>query len=100
VSEAEQRLQTAYAMIERHMADRKWAAGDAFSLADCAAAPALFFAGIIVPFGADQVALNGYFERLLERPSFARVLSEARPFFDYFPFRDRMPKRFLDIIPA
>jgi glutathione S-transferase len=100
VAEAEQRLASAYDMIESRMAGREWAAGDTFSLADCAAAPALFFAGIIVPFGSGHVALGAYFERLLERPSFRRVLVEAQPYFEHFPFRDRMPDRFLAMADA
>lgn len=100
VAEAEQRLFAAYAMVEKQVAVRKWIVGDSFGMADCAAAPALFFAGIIVPFGSDQTALRAYFERLLDRPSFRRVLTEARPYFDLFPLRDRMPDRFLTLSDA
>jgi glutathione S-transferase len=95
VSEAESTLRTAYDMIETHVARRTWAAGEAFSIADCAAAPALFYASILVPFAASQVHLVKYFERLLERPSIARTIEEARPYFQYFPFKDAMPARFL-----
>jgi glutathione S-transferase len=95
VAAAEQRLELAYSMIEQHMQGRTWVAGDAFSIADCAAAPALFYAGIIVPFGFNQTALRAYFERLLARPSFRRVIVEAQPYFDNFPFRARMPEHFL-----
>ena len=85
-----------YDLTEAHMAGRTWAAGDSFSIADCAAAPALFYAGIVVPFG-DRPALTAYFERLLDRPSYRRALVEAQPWFDYYPFRDRMPERFLTL---
>ncbi|MGE0716279.1 MAG: glutathione S-transferase family protein [Alphaproteobacteria bacterium] len=95
VAEARATLETAYAMIEAQMQDRDWAAGDAFTMADCAAAPALFFAAIVQPFAADQRRLADYLERLLRRPSFARVIDEARPFFAMFPYRDAMPARFL-----
>ncbi len=95
VAEAEQRLVTAWNMVETRMTGRTWAAGADFSIADCAAAPALFFAGLLVPFG-DRPALQGYFDRLTGRPSCRRVLAEARPWFDHFPFRDRIPQRFLD----
>ena len=71
-------------------------AGEAFSLADCAATPALFYAGIVAPWGEEQGALGAYFERLVARPSVARTLAEARPFFDYFPYRELMPARFLE----
>ena len=92
---AREMLAMAYDLIDGHMAGRTWAAGEAFSLADCAAAPALFYAGIVEPWGEDQGGLDGYFERLLARPSVARTLKEAQPFFDYFPYRERMPARFL-----
>jgi len=95
VADASAGLTTAYDMIERRMADRTWAAGEAFSLADCAAAPALFYAGIVAPFPDNHAHLAAYFERLVARPSFKRVIAEARPYFQYFPLRDRMPARFL-----
>lgn len=97
VDAAEQRLMQAYEMVENHMKDRTWAVGDDFSIAECSAAPALFFAGIVVPFKFDQAALRGYFERLVERPSFRRVLVEAQPYFENFPFHDRIPEHFLTI---
>jgi glutathione S-transferase len=100
VAEAEQRLLAAYAMIETRMKTRTWIAGETFSMADCAAAPALFFAGIILPFGFNQPALRGYFERLIARPSFHRVLVEAQPWFQFFPFHDRMPEHFLNMSHA
>ena len=68
----------------------------AAALADCAASPALFYAGIIEPWGEERGELGAYFERLLARPSVARTLAEARPFFDYFPYRELMPARFLE----
>ena len=95
VLEARQRLQTAYRVVDRRMADRTWAIGGQFTLADCAAAPALFYASIVAPFPADHHHLGAYFERLLARPSFRRTLNEARPYFGLFPFKDQMPARFL-----
>jgi glutathione S-transferase len=94
-AEAESTLTLAYDMIERHMAERPWAAGAAFSIADCAAAPALFYATIIVPLPQSHVHLAAYFERLMRRPSVARTIAEARPYFHFFPFKDSMPARFL-----
>jgi glutathione S-transferase len=94
VPQAKEVLATAYGMIERQMAGRTWAAGGDFSIADCAAAPALFYAGIVAPFPAEHPHLAAYFERLVARPSVARAIAEARPFFQYFPFKDDMPKRF------
>jgi glutathione S-transferase len=62
-------------------------------MADCAAAPALFYAETLVPF-AGQPSLRAYYDRLLARPSFARVLEEARPYFRFYPYRERLPARF------
>jgi glutathione S-transferase len=90
VAEAEALLRTAYGVIEQSMADRIWAAGDGFSIADCAAAPSLFFAVTLVPFAASHPNLAAYFERLVSRPSIARVLAEAKPFLQYYPFQDRV----------
>lgn len=59
--------------------------GDAFSLADCAAAPALFFANEVSPFGEDHANVKDYFDRLKTRPSYARALDEAKPYFAVFP---------------
>lgn len=88
-------LRIAYDMIERQVAERTWAIGETFSLADCAAAPALFYAGIVAPFSETHPHVAAYFERLLERPSFQRVITEARPYFPLFPFKDSIPARFL-----
>lgn len=94
-AEAASTLTMAYDMIERQMAERPWAAGAAFSIADCAAAPALFYAAIVVPFPQSHVHLAAYFERLMQRPSVTRTIDEARPYFQFFPFKDSMPARFL-----
>lgn len=85
VEHARGRLETAYGMIEREMATRNWAMGDSFSLADCAAAPALFYANMVAPFGANHRHVADYLERLKARPSYARVLREAEPYFAMFP---------------
>ena len=93
-AEARAALATAYGLIERRMAGREWAAGDAFSIADCAAAPALFYAGIIEPFPPGHPHLAAYFERLVARRSVRRVLAEAEPYFHMFPFQEAIPERF------
>jgi glutathione S-transferase len=85
VEEARARLLTSYGMIDREMATRTWAMGDAFSLADCAAAPALFYANEVCSIGEGQENLKAYFDRLKARPSYARVLKEAEPYFAMFP---------------
>jgi glutathione S-transferase len=95
VAKAGETLAMAYGLLERRLEDRRWMAGDQFSLADCAAAPALFYAVIVVPLPATHHRLGEYLERALQRPSVARVLEEARPYFQFYPFRDRLPARFL-----
>jgi glutathione S-transferase len=85
VAEAKARITSCYGMIDKEVASRSWAMGEAFSLADCAAAPALFYAGMVVPFGDGHKNLGAYFERLKARPSFARVLKEAGPYFNMVP---------------
>ncbi|WP_274630332.1 glutathione S-transferase family protein [Arvimicrobium flavum] len=97
VAEAHAALDTAYAMIDGQLSGRRWATGDDFTLADCAAASALFFASIVHPFASDQAHLQAYLDRLLERPSVKRAIGEARPFFGMFPYRDAMPERYLSI---
>jgi glutathione S-transferase len=72
-------------MIEQQMANRAWAMGQDFGLADCAAAPPLFYSSMVVPFEETQKNLAAYFERLKARPSFARVLKEAEPYFQMVP---------------
>ncbi|HYJ10665.1 MAG TPA: glutathione S-transferase family protein [Polyangiaceae bacterium] len=96
VDEARLNLRKAYALAERQLEGRTWAASDAFSLADCAAAPALFYANIVEPFSASHPNLALYFERLLARPSVARTLREARPYFSMFPLQGAIPARFLE----
>ena len=78
-------LETAYRWLETHLAGRTWAAGNAFSMADCAAAPALFYADWVHAIGPAFPALRAYRPRLLARPSNARALEEARPYRHYFP---------------
>jgi glutathione S-transferase len=95
VADARAMLQTAYGMIETRMKDRTWVLGEAFSIADCAAAPAIFYAGIVEPFAQTHPHVSAYFERLLQRPSFKRVLAAARPYFQFFPYQEAMPARFL-----
>jgi glutathione S-transferase len=87
-------LKTAYTMIDQHMASRIWVSGQDFTMADCAAAPALFYANTLQPFPDEFQHLSAYFERLMKRPSFARVLEEAKPYFSMYPFADAIPQRF------
>lgn len=87
-------LETAYGLIERHMSSRTWIAGQRFSMADCAAAPALFYASTVKPFPLEFRHLGAYLERLLDRPSFGRVIEEAKPYFSLYPFAEAIPERF------
>lgn len=98
--EAVAALDKAYQQIELRMAGRIWAAGEGFSLADCAAAPALFYANCVSPIAPRFPAVAAYFERLVARPSVARVLVEARPYLRFFPLKDRLEPRFLGEGPA
>ncbi|RFP08111.1 MULTISPECIES: glutathione S-transferase family protein [unclassified Duganella] len=79
------KLDAAYAWLEGHLADRTWAAGADFTMADCAAAPALFYADWTVQIAERFPLLRAYRARLLARPSFARAVEEARWFRPYFP---------------
>jgi glutathione S-transferase len=79
-----QAITNAYGVADASLAGRTWAAGEDFSMADCAAAPALFYANTIVPFGAHQ-NVAAYFERLQQRPSYVRVLKEAEPYLKLVP---------------
>ncbi len=85
VEEAHAALRKAYGWLDGWMNGREWAAGGGFSLADCAAAPALFYADWVLPIADDLASLKSYRARLLARPSFARAVDEARPYRQYFP---------------
>ena len=82
---ARERLERAYAWLEGRLAGRIWAVGADFTLADCAAAPSLFYADWTHQISEAFPALRAYRARLLARPSFARAVEEARPFRSYFP---------------
>ena len=85
VSEARALLATAYHWLDTRMATRRWACGDAFTLADCAAAPSLFYADWVYPIASECSHLVAYRARLLARPSFKRAVDEARPYRNLFP---------------
>ncbi|MFS2016018.1 glutathione S-transferase family protein [Massilia sp. CT11-108] len=85
VATAAEKLELAYEWLEGYLAGRTWAAGDTFSLADCAAAPALFYADWTHPIGPQYPTLRAYRARLLARPSFARAVDEARQYRPLFP---------------
>jgi glutathione S-transferase len=87
VADAHAELERAYAMLDTHLAEtRAWLAGDAFTLADCAAAPALHYAYVVHRWDEEGLAnLTRYFEALMKRPSVARVVDEAREYRHVFP---------------
>jgi glutathione S-transferase len=85
VEEARVQLRTSYRMIEQQMEGSRWAIGEAFSIADCAALPPLFYGKMVEPFGDTNTSVTGYFERLKARPSIARVIKEAEPYFNMVP---------------
>lgn len=87
-------LVTAYELVERQLASSTWIAGEELGLADCAAAPALFYAATLQPFPAHCHRLMAYFERLVERPSVRRTIDEAKPYFRHYPFADAIAARF------
>ncbi len=85
VTEAQAKLETAYAWLDGVMADRTWAAGEVFTMADCGAAPGLLYAHWTHAIPKHHANLWAYRRRLLARPSYARALDEARPYRNYFP---------------
>ena len=85
MAEARTALDRAYAWLEQRLQGRTWAAGDSLSLADCAAAPSLFYADWVHAIADSYPTLRAYRSRLLAWPAFARAVNEARPFRNYFP---------------
>lgn len=85
VVDARAALEVAYAWLDKAMANRQWATGDDFTMADCAAAPFLFYADWTHRIDASFANVIAYRQRLLARPSFARAVDEARPYRSYFP---------------
>ena len=85
VDEARATLETAYGWLDTLMAHRTWAAGESFTMADCAAAPSLFYADWVLPIAERFAHVRAYRSRLLARPSVVRTVDEARPFRPFFP---------------
>ncbi|NHZ64178.1 glutathione S-transferase [Massilia genomosp. 1] len=96
VAKARDDLASAYAFIERQLAGRTWVAGDAFSMADCAAAPALFYAVAYLPLPPRHGQLAAYVERLMAHPSVALTIEQARPYFKFFPGRRGLSRSYFD----
>jgi glutathione S-transferase len=85
VQQARDQLDLTYRWLDDRLADRAWAAGEDFSMADCAAAPSLFYADWVHEIAPDFANLRRYRTQLLARPSFARAVDEARPYRELFP---------------
>jgi glutathione S-transferase len=85
VAQAKAQLETALGMVDRDMAAKTWAMGDAFGMADCAAAPALYYANLVMPFRDTHRRVAAYLNRLMKRPAIARVDKEAEPYRALFP---------------
>jgi glutathione S-transferase len=85
IARAEAALDTVYDWLEARLGADGWAAGDAFTLADCAAAPSLFYADWVREIGEGRPRLSAYRARLLARPSVSRCVEDARPYRGYFP---------------
>lgn len=86
VDEAKTQIETSLRMLEELLAKRTWIAGEAFTMADCAAAPPLFYIDMVVaPIGDRHKNVAAYLRRLKERPSYARVLEEAEPYLHMVP---------------
>lgn len=85
VEDAKTRMRTSLDIVDRDMQGRTWAVGDSFTMADCAAAPALYYANLVAPFAETHRNATAYLDRLLQRPSFARTVKEAEPYRHMFP---------------
>jgi len=96
VAKAKETLAKSYAIVEDKLltgSGTNWALGDDYTLADCAASPALFYASLAVPIPETAPNLKAYYERLVRRPSYLRALKEAEPFFHWVPMdvKPRLP---------
>jgi glutathione S-transferase len=85
VDHAKEQIKTAAGMLEQEMGSKTWIMGENFTMADCAAAPALFYADMVAPFMATHKNVAAYFQRLTKRPSYARVQKEAEPYLSMVP---------------
>jgi glutathione S-transferase len=85
VEQARHQLVTAYGILDADLTSRTWACGETFTMADCAAAPALYYANRVLPFEKTHRNLAAYFERLRARPSYARAFKESEPYLHFFP---------------
>ena len=85
VDHAREQIRTAVGMLDQEMGSKTWVMGESFTMADCAAAPALFYANMVAPFMDTHKNAAAYFQRLAKRPSYARVQEEAEPYLNLVP---------------
>lgn len=85
VEQARAQLRQSYGMIDVAIAGKTWIMGEQFTMADCAASPALYYANLLEPLEGQHKETANYLARLLARPSYARALKEAEPYFHMFP---------------
>jgi glutathione S-transferase len=85
VDHAREQIRTAVGMLDQEMGSKTWVMGESFTMADCAAAPALFYANMVAPFMDTHKNAAAYFQRLAKRPSYARVQKEAEPYLNLVP---------------
>jgi len=85
VEQAREQMRTALTIANTEMATKRWAVGDHFSMADCAAGPPLFFTNRMMPLAAEFPHMSAYLDRLTKRPAYARALAEAQPYLAMFP---------------
>ena len=85
VAEARKTIDTTCSLVDTYIAGKTWIMGDNFTMADCAAAPALFYTNKVMPLAENHKNAAAYLDRLMQRPSFTRVLKEAQPYFELFP---------------
>jgi glutathione S-transferase len=85
VEQAWEQMRTALRIADRELVQSRWAVGDQFTMADCAAAPPLFFTNLMTPLIDEYPHVSAYLDRLKQRPSYARVLAEAQPYLSLFP---------------
>ncbi len=96
VARARDLLRRSYGILERQLDGRTWIAGDAFSMADCSAAPALFYAVTYVPPAPEQVNLSAYIERLMAHPAVSATIDQSRDWFKFYPGRAGLSRRYYD----
>jgi len=85
VDQAWEQMRTALRIADGEMATRRWAIGEHFTMADCAAGPPLFFTNRMMPLAKEFPHVSAYLDRLTKRPSYARALAEAQPYIHMFP---------------